>query len=119
MMTRGFTIAWTASLLVAGAFIVLSGENSRAQAPGGSCEDAAQLVVLPSPLAPWKGAPLRVVFAAEKPLQGELSLVAPDGSVVAASHDRHGGPPYFWFAEVATPARWHLACKARARGRAG
>jgi hypothetical protein len=109
MMTRGFTVAWTASLLVAGAFIVLSGENSRAQAPGSSCEDAAQLVVLPSPLAPWKGAPLRVVFAAEKPLQGELSLVAPDGSVVAASHDRHGGPPYFWFAEVATPAAgtWH------------
>src|ERR1700722_326838 len=109
MMTRGFAVAWTASLLVAGAFVVLSGENSRAQAPGGSCEDAAQLVVLPSPLAPWKGAPLRVVFAAEKPLRGELSLIAPDGSVVAASQDRHGGPPYFWFAEVATPAAgtWH------------
>jgi hypothetical protein len=109
MMTRGFTVAWTASLLVAGAFVVLSGENSRAQAPGSSCEDAAQLAVLPSPVAPWKGAPLRVVFAAEKPLRGELSLIAPDGSVAAASHDRQGGPPYFWFAEVATPAAgtWH------------
>jgi hypothetical protein len=109
MMTPRFTIAWTASLLVAGAFVVLSGENSRAQAPGSSCEDAAQLAVLPSPVAPWKGAPLRVVFAAEKPLRGELSLIAPDGTVAAATHDRQGGPPYFWFAEVATPAAgtWH------------
>ena len=65
--------------------------------------------MLPSPIAPWKGVPLRVVFAAEKPLDGELSLIAPDGSVVAKSHDRHDGPPYFWFAEVASPAAgaWH------------
>ncbi len=28
--------------------------------------------MLSSPIAPWKGAPLRVVFAAEKPLEGEL-----------------------------------------------
>jgi hypothetical protein len=29
--------------------------------------------------------PLRVIFAAEKPLEGELSLIAPDGSVAAKS----------------------------------
>ena len=65
---------------------------------------------MPSPIAPWKGAPLRVIFAAEKPLEGELSLIAPDGSIAAKSHERHGGPPYFWFAEVATPAAgtWHV-----------
>src|SRR5262249_15083266 len=40
----------------------------------------------------------------EKPLTGELSLIKPDGSVAAKSRDRHGGPPYFWYAEVATPA---------------
>jgi len=58
---------------------------------------------------PWKGAPLRVIFAAEKPLEGEFSLIAPDGSVAAQSRERHGGPPYFWFAEVASPAAgtWH------------
>src|SRR5580704_5038188 len=93
MMTRGFTVAWTASLLVAGALVVLSGQNSRAQAPSSSCEDAAQLAVLPTPLAPWKGAPLRVIFAAEKPLQGEFSLIAPDGTVAVTTHDRQGGPP--------------------------
>ena len=83
--------------------------DARAEGPSGSCEDAAELAVLPSPIAPWKGAPLRVLFAAEKPLEGELSLIAPDGSVAAKSRDRHGGPPYFWFAEVASPAAgtWH------------
>jgi hypothetical protein len=55
-------------------------------------------------MAPWKGAPLRVIFTAEKPLDGELSLIAPNGHIAAASGDRHGGPPYFWFAEVASPA---------------
>ena len=48
-----------------------------------SCEESAEIAVLPSPIAPWKGAPLRVLFAAEKPLEGELSLIAPDGSVAA------------------------------------
>ena len=83
--------------------------HSHAQGPVGTCEDAAELAVLPSPIAPWKGAPLRVLFAAEKPLEGELSLIAPDGSVAAKSRERHGGPPYFWFAEVASPAAgtWH------------
>jgi hypothetical protein len=101
----------TALLLIAGAFFVLlfSVVDSQAQGQIGNCEDAAELAVLPSPIAPWKGAPLRVVFAAEKPLEGELSLIAPDGSVAAKSRERHGGPPYFWFAEVASPAAgtWH------------
>ena len=94
-------------LLIAGAFFVVV--DARAEGPLGLCEDAAELAVLPSPLAPWKGAPLRVIVAAEKPLEGELSLIAPDGSVAAKSRERHGGPPYFWFAEVATPAAgtWH------------
>src|SRR6185369_3391567 len=60
--------------------------------------------VLPSPVAPWKGAPLRVVVALDGPLDGELSLIGPDGRVAASSRERHGGPPYFWFAEVASPA---------------
>jgi hypothetical protein len=74
------------------------------QAPIANCLDEAGLVMLASPLAPWKGAPLRVIFAAEKPLDGELSLIAPNGNIAAASGERHGGPPYFWFAEIASPA---------------
>ncbi len=102
----------TAVLPIAGAFLVfLFPAVGHAQARGGlgTCQDAAELAVLSSPIAPWKGAPLRVVFAAEKPLEGELSLIAPNGSVAARSSERHGGPPYFWFAEVASPAAgtWH------------
>ncbi len=110
---RRLTAAVTALSLMTGAFFVvlLSAVGARAEGQSGICEDAAEVAVLPSPLAPWKGAPLRVVFAVEKPLKGELSLIAPDGSVAAKSHDRLGGPPYFWFAEVAAPAAgtWHVA----------
>jgi hypothetical protein len=60
-------------------------------------------------MVPWKGAPLRVIVAAEKPLEGELSLIAPNGSVAAKSRERLDGPPYSWFVEVASPAvgTWH------------
>jgi hypothetical protein len=99
-----------ASLLIAGAFFVslIAATYSPAKALG-ACEDDAALAVLSSPIAPWKGAPLRVLFAADGPFDGELSLIAPDGSVAAKSRERHGGPPYFWFAEVAAPVAgtWH------------
>jgi hypothetical protein len=93
-------------LLAAGSFFgfLFSVADARAQGRSGACEDQAELAVLSSPVAPWKGAPLRVVFAAEKPLVGELSLIAPDGSVAAKSRERHGGPPYSLFVEVAAPA---------------
>jgi hypothetical protein len=91
------------------ALFLFSTVDSPAEAASGNCTDAAELTVLPSPIAPWKGAPLRVMVVAEKPLEGVLSLIAPDGSLAAKSPDRHGGPPYFWFAEVAQPAAgtWH------------
>src|SRR4051794_41487613 len=83
---------------------LLATGGARAQGAAGACEETAGLSVLPSPVTPWKGAPLCVIFAAEKPLDGELSLIGPDGSVAAKSRQRHGGPPYFWIAEVKTPA---------------
>jgi hypothetical protein len=98
-------------LPIAGAFFVFlfSTVGSRAEDPSGLCEDAAEVAVLPSPMAPWTGAPLRVIVAAEKPIAGELSLIAPDGSVAAKSRNQYDGPPYVWFAEVASPAAgaWH------------
>ncbi|CAM9752394.1 unnamed protein product, partial [Phaeothamnion confervicola] len=119
---RRFAAAPTAlRLLAAACFAVLfSAVDSRAQGSSGTCEDAAELAILPSPIVPWKGAPLRVVFTAEKPLEGELSLIAPDGSVAARSRERHGGPPYFWLAEVKSPAAgtWR-ATLARDRAPAG
>ena len=93
----------TALLLVAGAFFVFlfTVSDLHAKDPGSSYAVAAEVAVLSSPIAPWRGAPLRVVFAAEEPLEGEFSLIAPDARAAAKSRELHGGPPYFWFAEVA------------------
>ena len=104
---RRFSAAATTPLLLAaGAALafLFSTVDSRAESSSAACEDAADLAILPSPIAPWKGAPLRVIFAAERPLEGALSLIAPDGTVAAKSRERHGGPPYFWTAEVQSPA---------------
>jgi hypothetical protein len=109
LAARQFAVTTTAVLLIVGALSL--GPATPAGAQGGACADAVDLAVLPSPVTPWKGAPLRVLFTVEKPLDGELSLIAPDGGVAAKSSDRHGGPPYFWIAEVKTPAAgtWHAA----------
>jgi hypothetical protein len=98
---RRFAAAATAVLPLALLALLFSSTDSRAQ---GGCDDAAELAMLPSPIVPWKGAPLRVLFTAEKPADGELALIAPDGNVAARSRERHGGPPYFWLAEVKSPA---------------
>src|SRR5262245_30279419 len=86
------------SSLISGAYAVsrLSVVEAQAQAPSGTCADNADVAILPAPIAPWKGAPLRILIATEKPLDGELSLIAPDGSIAVKSRERHGGPPYFW-----------------------
>jgi len=105
-LARQFAAAVTALFLAAGAFFVFlfTVSDLHAKDPGSSCAGAAEVAVLSSPIAPWRGAPLRVVFAAEESLEGELSLIAPDGKAAAKSRELHGGPPYFWFAEVASPA---------------
>src|SRR5258708_37865220 len=111
LLARRFAAAALACMPIAGGFFVLlfSTVESAAATASDSCANPAEVTVLPSPLAPWTGAPLRVMVVAEKPVEGTLSLVAPDGRVAAKSTDRHEGPPYSWFAEVASPAAgtWH------------
>lgn len=106
---RQLTAAMTALLPAAGAafILLLSAVTSRANGP---CEDGAGIAVLTSPMAPWKGAPLRVIFTTENPIQGELWLTAPDGSIAVKTRERLGGPPYFWAAEAPSPAAgtWHV-----------
>src|SRR6202789_4273435 len=90
-------------LAAATALLLTAALASRADAASG-CADAADVTVLPSPLSPWKGAPLRVMVVSEKPVQGVLSLIAPDGSVAAKSADRLGGSAaHSWVAEGAVP----------------
>ena len=101
--------ATTALSLITVAFLLAHAGHARAQGAAPACDAAGEIALLPSPWAPWKGAPLRVMLVTEKPLQGELSLTGPDGSVAATTRERHGGPPYFWFAEIKAPApgSWH------------
>lgn len=106
-MARRFAAAVTAFMLISSVAFLSSETGAQAQ---GACPEAADISILPSPVAPWKGAPLRVIFASEKQVTGELTLVAPDGRVAATSRDRMGGPPYFWLAEVNSPAagKWQV-----------
>jgi len=97
-----------AALLIACALVPLLLTQARAEDAAPVCEEFG-LALLSSPTAPWQGAPLRVVVATEKPLAGELVLTAPDGKIAAQTSDMKGGPPYFWFAEIASPGAgtWH------------
>src|SRR5256885_12053148 len=76
---RCFPHVVTGLCLIAGALLVYLfwTADSRAEGSSAICADASELAVLPSPIAPWTGAPLRVLVVAEKPLEGELSLIAP------------------------------------------
>ena len=100
-------------LVTAGAALafLFAAADARAQTSPTACEESAEVAVLPAPIGPWTGAPLRVVFAAEHSFQGELSLIAPDGTVAAKSRERFDGPPYSWFVEVASPAagKWRAS----------
>jgi hypothetical protein len=109
---RRSAAAATASLLTAGAIFALlcSTAPSLAKPGSGACEEA-DVAFLASPVAPWKGAPLRVLFSAEKPIEGELTLIGPDGRLVFSSRTRQGGPPYSWLGEVATPAAGNWQAK--------
>src|SRR5262249_56536162 len=80
---------------LASTILSFSGLRSEAATSSSACEDAAGIAILSSPIGPWKGAPLRVLFTAEKPIDGELALIAPDGSVAAKSAGRYAGRAQF------------------------
>jgi hypothetical protein len=97
-------IAFTAAAfgLLAGASTVANAQPTpKVDAP--RCAETS-VATLTAPIGSWKGAPLRVIFAAEEALDGDLTLTGPDGAVAATTTERHGGPPYFWLAEVESPA---------------
>ncbi|WP_426610359.1 hypothetical protein [Bradyrhizobium sp. McL0616] len=106
LLARRLAAAAATLLLIAAGFLVPLFATSAwsATAVSDKCANPVEVTVLPSPKAAWSGVPLRVMVISEKPIEGVLSLIAPDGSVAAQSPDRHGGPPYAWFAEVSAPA---------------
>jgi hypothetical protein len=102
---RGLAVAARMFLLTAsGLSFSLLIAASPAIAASDNCATSAEVTILPSPQAPWVGAPLRIMIVTDKPVDGQLSLIAPNGSIAVKSSERHDGPPYSWFAEVAAPA---------------
>jgi hypothetical protein len=93
----------TAAAVVPAPSASASASVAAPEPPMGTCDDSKQLAIVSSPQAAWVGSALRVMVVTEKPLDGALTLVAPDGTSVATTHERHGGPPYWYEAEVATP----------------
>jgi hypothetical protein len=71
-------------------------------------------VLFTSPRAPRAGAPLRVLAVSERPLDATLALRDPGGGELAGSRERHGGPPYWWYAELPSPAAGTLQVSLRA-----
>lgn len=62
--------------------------------PAAALADAA--AVFTSPALPVAGGRLRAIGVAERPLDLALTVVGPDGALVARSLARRGGPPYWW-----------------------
>lgn len=100
---RRLTAAASAMLPLAALVLAQHAIAAETKSPPAACEATAGIALVASPLVPWKGAPLRVIMTAEQATDGELTLVAPDGKPAVATRERHGGPPYFWYAEVASP----------------
>lgn len=75
------------------------------------CEETKNIFLFVTPGTAWTGAPLRVLAVSERPIAGELRIVAgekgkaaaADATPVASSDVRRGGPPYFFIAEIEAP----------------
>jgi hypothetical protein len=59
LLARRFAAVATTFLLITGGFFLqlFATAQSPAAAASGSCANSAEITVLPSPLAPWTGAP--------------------------------------------------------------
>lgn len=101
-------------------------EADRVGAPGG-CGDPGNILLFVSPERPVQGRTLRVIAVVDRPIDARLALGkgpgaaardggSPGGADAAAREpaamvvesEAHGGPPYFWVAQVDEPAdgRW-------------
>jgi len=75
------------------------------------CEESKDIFLFVTPGNAWVGAPLRILAVSEKPIAGELRIVAAEkgrpaaveGTALATSDVRRGGPPYFMIAEIEAP----------------
>jgi hypothetical protein len=94
--------ASTGSSAPASASAAVAASTPEPAAPG-ACKDTAGVQFYPSPRSPAAGQPLRLLAISGKPLAGTLRLRDDQGKEIATGKERHGGPPFWWYAEVASP----------------
>ncbi len=84
------------------------------------CQDASEVYLFASPSVPTVGRPLRILAVTDKPLVGELVVRATASEEKGAASDlRHGGPPYFWVAEVPSASTGSYSARLVQRAREG
>jgi hypothetical protein len=78
------------------------------------CEAGRDITVFVSPETPAQNRPLRIIAVSESDAPGALVVRDAAGKTLATA-DRRGGPPYFWFAEIAAPTAGPLRASVEAK----
>ncbi len=96
----------------------LARSSSRKEKVDESCRVPESIAVLTSPARPAQGAPVRILFTSETPIDGaiKIDVDGPDAPLTATRLKRGGGPPYFWRAEVEAPAAGRLVARLESDG---
>ncbi len=105
--------AAVAAVLIAGLCLSFAGS---AQAQSATCQDASDLAILPAPITPWKGAPLRVIFAAGKAARWRTVSDRARRQRCGRLARTSWRPALFLVAEVATPAAGKWQAKLTSSG---
>ncbi|HXN33218.1 MAG TPA: hypothetical protein VN894_15205, partial [Polyangiaceae bacterium] len=74
------------------------------------CGDAGHVLLFAAPAHPARGKAMSVMAVSEQAVDGRLSVTASGGAATTAL-ERHGGPPYYWLAQVEAPTAgtWHAS----------
>jgi len=79
-------------------------------APAPACAEPGDVLLFASPEHPVRDRPLRIIAVVDHLVDADLSASVPGGPALS-THERHGGPPYFWTLQVdaARGGRWRVA----------
>jgi hypothetical protein len=58
-----------------------------------------------------RGKAMTIVAVSDRAVDAQLAVAAPGrNAILTTAHERHGGPPYYWLAQVDAPAAgtWHV-----------
>jgi hypothetical protein len=78
--------------------------------PAPLCGDPGSVFFFSSPERPVRGRGLRLIAISERAVDAQLTVTSPAHETTTL-HERQGGSPYFWFAQVdaTAPGPWHAS----------